>query len=462
MEPESTTRTVPPTPGFGSYTPSGAQSAAAVRRRIDAVDLLRGIVMVLMLLDHTRDFTHQNALQFDAADLARTTPALFFTRWVTHFCAPIFVFLAGTGAYLQGARGRSKRELSRFLVSRGFWFIALEFTVVRLVAFFDYDPSLLGIAQVIWVIGVSMIVLAALIHLPLRAVAAFGVGMIALHNLLDGVRPNAWRGPGSPVPSLGDKLLTILHTQGVFPIAGWPSPLLLVLYPLIPWVGVLAAGYALGAIYGWEPARRQRWLLRAGLAMVAAFVVVRAFNFEGNPVKIGADHGYGDPNPWRTEIQVPVDPSAARTPNAPTRTVRLSPTFVALSFLNTTKYPPSLLYLLMTLGPALLALRWFERRPPSSRGPVGALVTFGRVPFFFYLLQWPYVHVVGIALSLAFGKSTATYFSNPLKWDPTWNFGFPLWVTYLCWMLGVVLLYPLCRWFAGVKARRRDWWLGYL
>ena len=451
-----------PAPATDTAPPPAA--APAERRRVDAVDLLRGVVMVLMLLDHARDFTHEQALQFDPSNLTRTTPMLFLTRWVTHFGAPIFVFLAGTGAYLQGARGRSKAELSRFLVTRGFWLIALEFTVVRLVAFFDYDLStLLAIPQVIWVIGVSMIVLAALVRLPLRAVAIFGVGMVVLHNLLDGMRAAPWQGPAGPALSLGDKLWYVLHQQGVFPASGNSGPLVLVLYPLIPWVGVMAAGYALGAVYGWAPERRRRWLLRAGALCVAAFVAIRAFNFAGNPVRLGADHGYGDPNPWRTQIEVPADPNAPRGASVATRAVELTPTFVVLSFFNTTKYPPSLLYLLMTLGPALLALRWFEGRAAIHQGLSKALVTFGRVPFFFYLLQWVYVHVAGIALSLAFGKPLATYFSHPLKWDPaTPNFGFPLPVTYACWLAGVVLLHPLCRWFAGVKARRRVWWMSYL
>src|SRR5436190_11086712 len=191
--------------------PVNPEPVKPARKRIDSVDLLRGIVMVIMMLDHTRDFVHSGALLFDPLDLTKTTPALFFTRWITHFCAPAFVFLAGTGAYLQLARGKSKRDLSKFLLTRGLWLILLELTVVRLGIFFSLDYRFLGFLQVIWVIGVSMIVLAALIHLPLKVTAGFGVAMIALHNLLDRFQVQGWQGPTSPVPSVGAKLWMLLH-----------------------------------------------------------------------------------------------------------------------------------------------------------------------------------------------------------------------------------------------------------
>src|SRR6266508_3128659 len=219
------------------------------RARIDSIDLLRGIVMVIMMLDHTRDFIHSGALLFDPLDLSKTTVWLFLTRWITHFCAPVFVFLAGTGAYLQFARGKSKRQLSRFLITRGLWLIVLELTLVRLGATFSFDYRFLAFLQVIWVIGISMIILAALIHLPLKFVAAFGLLMIALHNLLDRFQVQPWQGPGTPIPSVGGKLWMLLHQQGGYPIAGWPSPFVFVVYPLIPWIGVMAAGYAFGALY---------------------------------------------------------------------------------------------------------------------------------------------------------------------------------------------------------------------
>src|SRR5439155_3215932 len=246
------------------------------------------------------------------------------TRWITHFCAAVFVCLAGTGAYLQFARGKSKSELSRFLISRGLWLIVLEFTVVRLGAFFSLNPAFLLFLQVIFVIGFSMIVLAALVHLPLKITAGFGLAMIALHNILDRFPVKPWQGPQTPVPSWGAKLWMLLHQPGLFPIGPtFPSPLVFVLYPLVPWIGVMAAGYALGALYQKDAAFRRRWLLIIGIVSTWLFVFIRAVD------------KYGEPLHW------------ARQKNA---------LFTLLSFINTTKYPPSLDYLLMTLGPAILAL----------------------------------------------------------------------------------------------------------
>ncbi len=283
------------------------------------------------MLDHTRDFVHRDVLQgFDPTDLSRTNVMLFFTRWITHFCAPMFVFLAGTGAYLQFIRGKSKRDLSRFLITRGLWLILLEFTVVRISVFFNVDYRILGAMQVIWVIGVSMILLAALIHLPLRVVAGFGIGMIALHNLLDRYKvQGGWQGPDSPVPGYWAKLYFILHQPfEAFPVVGSPSPVVFVIYPLIPWVGVMAAGYAFGALYRLDAPRRRLILLVMGSVATALFIILRVINL------------YGDPSHWSSQS---------------------SAVFTLLSFLNTTKYPPSLLFLLMTLGPAMFALAGLNR-----------------------------------------------------------------------------------------------------
>src|SRR5688572_11376707 len=311
-----------------------SQPVIPTKRRIDSIDLLRGIVMVIMMLDHTRDFVHRDVLLgFDPTDLSKTNLILFFTRWITHFCAPIFVFLAGTSTYLQFVRGKSKGDLSRFLVTRGLWLIFLEFTVIRISVTFNFDYRFLGMLQVIWVIGVSMIVLAALIHLPLRLVGAFGIAMIVLHNLLDRFHVQGWQGPNSPVPGFGAKLFILLHQPfEPVPVVGFPSPVIFVIYPLIPWVGVMAAGYAFGAIYKWDAQRRGRWLVRLGILATVLFVVLRAINL------------YGDPSHWSRQGTF---------------------VFTILSFLNTTKYPPSLLFLLMTLGPAFLALAGFESNKAS-------------------------------------------------------------------------------------------------
>ncbi|HEY2970976.1 MAG TPA: heparan-alpha-glucosaminide N-acetyltransferase domain-containing protein [Pyrinomonadaceae bacterium] len=407
--------------------------------RIDSIDLLRGIVMVSMMLDHTRDFVHREAFLFDPTDLTKTNVALFFTRWITHFCAPVFVFLAGTGAYLQFARGKSKKQLSRFLVTRGFWLVVLEFTLVRFGATFSLDYRFLGMMQVIWVIGISMIVLAALIHLPLRIIAAVSIGMIVSHNLLDRFHVQGWHGPNSPVPGFWSKLFIILHQPyEPFPIFGWPSPVLFVLYPLIPWIGVMAAGYVFGSLYQMSVGKRRRLLLIMGCGASALFIILRAINL------------YGDPSHWSRQN---------------------STTFTLLSFLNTTKYPPSLLFLLMTLGPAMLALAWFEKvlRAQSTRPHLlcGRLrdffITFGRVPLFFYLLQWPTAHLISVMVHYTAGKPWRWMFGSLIGVSgPPPGVGFNLWVVYACWIAGVLLLYPLCKWFAGVKARRRDWWLSYL
>jgi uncharacterized membrane protein len=399
-------------------------------RRIDSVDLLRGIVMVIMMLDHTRDFVHNAAREFDPTDLSRTNIALFLTRWITHFCAPTFVFLAGTSAYLQFARGKSKAELSRFLVTRGLWLILLEITIVQWCVTFRPDYRFLGFFQVIWVIGVSMIVLAALIHFPKTVIAAFGLLMIALHNLTDGIRVVGWRGPGTPNPGLGTKLWILLHQAfDGFAILGDNSPVLFVIYPLIPWIGVMAVGYVLGGVYQFDAARRRRLLLIVGGSATLLFIIIRAIN------------RYGDHSVWKQQKNL---------------------VFTVLSFINTSKYPPSLLFLLMTLGPAILFLALFETRSPS--GPIrNFFVTFGRVPLFFYVLQWFLAHVISLVLHLAFGKPVAWLFGSPLDFGPApRGIGFNLGIVYLSWIAGVLILYPVCKWFAGVKQRRRDWWLSYL
>lgn len=399
--------------------------------RIDSIDLLRGIVMVIMMLDHTRDFLHNAVFQFPPEDLSRTNVALFFTRWITHYCAPTFVFLAGTGIYFQFSRGKNKSELTKFLVTRGLWLIFLELTVIRLVMFFNVEIKFVMMMQVIWVIGVSMVIMGGLIWLPIRVVGGIGVLMIALHNLLDLVPLKAWQF-GTPAPGIGIKLWMILHEPGVIPVAGFPGPIIFALYPLIPWLGVMAAGFAFGSIYQKSPQVRKRWLIILGGAATALFILLRGINI------------YGDPNEWERQGRGVV--------------------YTVLSFLNTTKYPPSLLFLLMTLGPALLALAAFEyRNAKPATGLSKFFITFGRVPLFFYILQWLTAHLISLGLHFAFGKPTCWLFKTPIDWNNLGStVGFNLGVVYLCWIVGVLLLYPLCKWYAGVKQRRRDWWLSYL
>ncbi|HYW08931.1 MAG TPA: heparan-alpha-glucosaminide N-acetyltransferase domain-containing protein, partial [Longimicrobium sp.] len=277
--------------------------------------------------------------------------------------------------------------------------------------------------QVIWAIGVAMVILAGFIHFPVVVTGAVGVGIIALHNLLDPfvVQGGAPVGPG---PSAAGAFWMVLHQPGFIRVFGAP---MLVAYPLLPWIGVMLAGYALGSVYQWEPARRQRFLTRLGIAAIAAFVVIRATNL------------YGNPAPWAAQK---------------------SAVFTVLSFINTNKYPPSLLYVLMTIGPALLALAWLERVP---RGAVGRfLLTYGRVPLFYYMLQWFFAHAIALGLSLAAGKSIAHLFGFPAFTQPAPGAGFGLGVTLLAWIAGVAMAYPLCRWFANLKRRRSDWWLSYM
>ncbi|HVZ70833.1 MAG TPA: heparan-alpha-glucosaminide N-acetyltransferase domain-containing protein [Polyangia bacterium] len=392
------------------------------RPRNDAVDLLRGLVMVIMALDHVRDFFTDHPGD-PTTMLGTTTPAMFLTRWVTHFCAPVFVFLAGAGVFLAGARGKSKPELARFLFSRGLWLVVVELTLVRAGWFFDVSYAF-AVLQVIWAIGVSMIVLAALVFLPLRAVGAFGVALVVGHDLLDGVH----------AADLGSAswLWSLLHERGALHPFGRT---LLVIYPLVPWVGVMAAGYAFGSLLMRPADERRRALLRLGAALTLAFVVVRAVN------------RYGDPLPW---------------------TSQRSSLFTAFSFLACTKYPPSLDYLLMTLGPAIAFLGWADGRlAAAGETPRWArpFVTFGRVPFFYYVLHVPLLHGLAVALGVAvWGSSAASPIAHKVMLPDAQaaRYGFSLPVVYAAWIVVVLLLYPACRWFAGVKARHRSAWLSYL
>ncbi|HEV8592419.1 MAG TPA: heparan-alpha-glucosaminide N-acetyltransferase domain-containing protein [Pyrinomonadaceae bacterium] len=405
-------------------------SDETLKNRVLAVDCLRGVVMMIMLLDHTRDFVHADALRFDPTDLTQTSVVLFFTRWITHYCAPTFVFLSGVSIYLQKMNGKSNAELSRFLLTRGLWLIFLEFTVVRTSFVFNLDYHFIGAAQVIWVIGVSMIVLAGLIYLPLRLVGIIGILMIVLHNLLDSIRvpPNV-AFAGTPPPDISQTLWLILHQQGLIPLFGGASQVFLA-YPLIPWIGVMAVGYVCGSIYSWNSEKRRRWLLVVGGIATVFFVVIRLINV------------YGDPSPWSGQ------PSAI---------------FTFLSFLNTTKYPPSLLFLLMTLGPALIVLGLTDHIDGKALSQRIA-INFGRVPMFYYLLQFAVAHAFAVLLGFLAGKDVSYLFLNfPdifTKAPP--GSGFSLWVAYAAWISGLILLYPLCKWWGNLKRRNKSWVLSYL
>lgn len=426
---------------------------AKLKKRIYSVDLLRGIVMMIMLLDHTRDYVHHNALLSDPTDMSTTSVALFFTRWITHYCAPIFVFLSGVSIYLQKMYGKTNKQLSWFLFTRGLWLIVLEFTVIRFLVTFNLDyGSIFGMPQVIWVIGVSMIVMAALIYLPIWLVGTFGVAMIVLHNLLD--RFNLpFDVVFAPSKELWQSLWLILHQQGLVPIGGSAA---FFVYPLIPWIGVMAAGYALGVVYSWDPERRKKFLLWLGILATLLFVAVRATNI------------YGDPSPWtnKTEFVEAQKAQAASAQAPPGRTVeepQLSDgAFSILSFLNTTKYPPSLLFLLMTIGPGLIVLALADGIS-GQRVWQKIPIVFGRVPMFYYILQWIWAHGFAVLLSVIAGKDISYYF-NALSPDmklPEDN-GFSLPIVYLVWIAGLVVIYPLCYWYGNLKQRNKHWLLSYL
>ncbi len=403
-------------------------ATTATMPRLDSVDLLRGGIMVVMALDHTRDFlTH---LRFPPERMAQTWPALFFMRWITHFCAPLFFFLAGTAAFLAMRRGRTPQQLSRFLWTRGLWLVFLELTIQSYIWAFDLRFHWGG---VISALGLCMILLAALVRLPVQWVGAFGVAMIAGHNLLDGIKPQQ-------LGSMG-WLWTILHSPGIlFWIVPKQVPFF-VAYVLIPWVGVMAAGYALGAILTRPPEQRRRLLATIGAASVLLFCLLRATNVYGNPHRLLMDRTAGD---FR------VQPTAAMT---------------VVSFLNTEKYPPSLQFLLMTLGPGLLALALFDRyndRLMSS--VVRPLVVFGRVPLFFYMVHILVVHLGAVGIALLFHQPAKWLLHGAIFLNPIPNgYGHNLPFIYLAWVTVCIALYFPCRWFANVKRQRRDvWWLSYL
>jgi uncharacterized membrane protein len=380
-------------------------------KRLASIDMLRGFVMVLMALDHVRDMLTQP--QAALLDFSQEGGALFFTRWITHICAPTFVLLAGTGAFLYGAHGRRKHDIARFLLSRGLWLVLIELTVVNFAWNFNVGPRMLILLQVIWAIGWSMVALAGLVWLPLPAIGAIGTAMVLGHNLLDGLQPFA--AEASPV-------WLLLHIQGRLTVNG--NAVALIAYPLIPWIGVMALGYVIGPVFVRPDAERSRRLVQIGVLMTLAFFALRLLTFYGEPVAWAAGAG-------------------------------LEATLV--SFFNVTKYPPSLQFLLMTLGPATMLLGWFER----LEGRVAdALATIGRVPFFYYVVHLYVIHAVAIAVGLLQGFSIRQIAVVFFAYPP--GFGIGLGTVYLLWMAIVLALYPACRWFADMKARRREWWLSYL
>jgi len=397
--------------------PGGAISA---KKRIESIDLLRGIIIVIMALDHTRDYFHADNFLFDPTDLSQSNPAIFFTRWITHFCAPTFVFLAGTSAFLVGER-KTKKQLSLFLLTRGLWLMFLEITVVTFA--WNFNPSFAFIKlQVIWVLGFCMVILSAVIHLPIRAILILGLLILFCHNLFDGflVTQNTFH----------DFLLAELHERKRFIFHGYTVG---TGYPIVPWFGLMALGYCFGQFYqkGFDAVKRRKYLLVIGGSAILLFILIRGTNL------------YGDKAPWSYQH------SFAMT---------------VCSFLNVTKYPPSLLYALMTLGVSISLLAFLEKKP----GWLGSrIIHFGRVPMFFYLLHLYLIHILATLAILISGRPwtetilnyTASYKDSPwLK-----GYGFSLGGTYIVWLLIILILYPLClRYDKYKQSHKEKWWLSYL
>jgi uncharacterized membrane protein len=389
-------------------------------RRIVSIDLLRGIVMLLMVLDHVRDYFHGYSFLHDAVDLHHTSVPIFFTRWITHFCAPVFMFLSGISACLYGGK-KGRKQLSFFLLTRGLWLVLAELFIVTLE--WTFNPLYnIYILQVIWAFGISMIVLSALIYLNRKLLLVIGILLIGAHDLLDGVHV-----PGN---GLGAVLWSLLHDPHYFRFSHLSF---LVGYPILPWIGIIVTGYCFGELYstGFDPAKRRRKLLSIGLGAIALFIVLRLSNL------------YGDPSPWSSQK---------------------TPVYTLLSFLRTSKYPPSLLYMLMTLGPALVFLALAERPLNFITEKIS---TFGRVAMFYYL-----VHIVVVHLAAVVAASLSGYHGSDMVMLRSWvtdtpalrGYGFNLITVYIIWIATVVVLYPLCKWYDGYKRRNQIQhpWLSYI
>ncbi|XOV79003.1 MAG: DUF1624 domain-containing protein [Aestuariibacter sp.] len=386
--------------------------------RLNAIDQLRGLVIVIMGLDHVRDFFSPFAYQPE--DLGQTSPELFFTRWITHFCAPVFVFLTGMSAFLFEQKVNDKTELRNFLLSRGLWLIFIELVVVNTSWKFAFLPWFF--IQVIWVLGISMIILAGLIYLPKKVLGAVSVVIIVGHNLLDPIQASTFGDWGWLWGLLHQNMWVPFNAQG----AG-----LYIAYPIIPWFAVMALGYA---ISGWLTENKNLLIARSfwlGLLLFIGFIVLRLLNL------------YGDPQPWAEQERGAI--------------------YTFISFLNTVKYPPSLLFLLMTLGPALMLLSWLQKmtEKPGVEGALRPLLLFGRVPFFYYVVHVPLIHGLAVLLFII-------TINAPVGWQMQGPNAFPqgyqpdMYRLYGAWIVVTGIMYFACRWYAGFKTRHQHWLLRYL
>jgi uncharacterized membrane protein len=398
----------------------GLQATGRSSERFVSIDVFRGLIMALMALDHVRDFFTN--LRFEPEALQQTYSALFATRWVTHFCAPMFFFLAGTSAFLYGQR-HTRAELRRFLLTRGLWLIALEFTIIGTAWSFQIPFGFFG---VIWALGASMVIMAVGVRLPMKWLAMLAALMVVGHDLLDRVRPAqfgavAW-------------MWTILHVRGSIELPFHFQQF--VLFPLVPLVGVMAIGFVCGRLYLWPHERRRRRLVLLGVSLSLMFVLLRLTNLYGNPPA-----GLGGVSQGDWHIQSTIE-----------KTIIL--------FFDVEKYPPSLQFLLMTIGPSLLLLAWMDRKPVTSL--LSPLLVFGRVPMFFYVLHLYLIHWLAILIAVMLGQPVRWLFRGAIFGDTPEGYGYGLGIVYLMWTATLVFLYLPCRWFADIKQRRREWWLSYV
>jgi uncharacterized membrane protein len=387
-------------------------------KRVESIDLLRGIVMIIMALDHVRDYFHRDAFLYDPTDLTKTNAVVFFTRFITHYCAPVFVFLAGISAYLYGLK-KSKKELCVFLLTRGIWLVLVELFILSL--FRTFNPSYTYIhLQVIWAIGICMIILAGIIYMPKLMILLTGIVLTGAHNLLDTVHIS-----GNNLPAF---LWAVLHDPKHFTLGHFN---VYVRYPVLPWLGVMVLGYCAGSLYSpdYDPDERREVLLSTGFGAIVLFIILRANNW------------YGDAAIW---------------------SIQKNALFSLLSFLNVTKYPPSLLYILITLGPALLFLSVTEK---PWNALTQKIVIFGRVPMFYYLVHILLIHILAVVAALATGYPAMVKLSSSVDAAPQLKgYGYDLLTVYLVWVGLILFLFPFCRWFDQYKRKHqsKQWWLSYL
>jgi uncharacterized membrane protein len=391
----------------------------ATKPRIQSIDILRGLVMIIMALDHVRDYFHVTAMTDDPMNFNTTTPQLFFTRWITHFCAPVFVFLAGTSVYLMSLR-KTKAEVSSFLIKRGLWLIAVEVLIISLA--WSFDPLYhFFFLQVIWAIGISMVVLGLLVRLPYKVLFTIGLAIVLGHNLLDY--------PESANVGKTGFLWDLLHAGRFSAHPLFAGRFILVVYPFVPWLGLMIMGFCFGKLYApsVEATVRRKYLLQMGFGLIALFVLLRFIN------------AYGDPYPWATQKNA---------------------LYTFFSFLNIHKYPPSLMYMCITIGPAMIFLALIEK---VQNRLTDIFNIFGRVPMFYYILHLYFIHVLCAIMFFVEGHTIKDAYSKqaPFGFRPA-VFGYNLWVVFAIWLFVIVVLYPLCKRYDRYKSTHKYWWLSYL